>query len=89
MKGTQEKSDVRSELFCIDVKVRRRWSILEWFRQLKKEAGNKVPILVVRKPKAKTRLAIVEFDFLIAILKAAELVSEQAPEQAKGQLPHA
>ena len=77
MKGTAEKGDVKSELFLIDAKVRQRWKIHNWFSALKKIASLKIPILIVRKPKEKLRLAVIEFDFLISLLKAADLIPEE------------
>ena len=82
MKGTTEKGDVKSELFLIDAKVRQRWQIHDWFFALKKVASLKIPILIVRKPKEKLRLAIVEFDFLISLLKAANLIPEEQKHKA-------
>ena len=78
MKGTNEKSDIVSELFCIDVKLRNRWQIEKWFDELRAYAQkcDKIPILTLRKPRAKRRLAMVDFDFLIATLKGAGLLQD-------------
>jgi len=76
MKGTSEKSDVDHPVFCVDVKLRKRWEIDKWFAELRDYAMkcNKIPILTLRKPRSKRRLAVVDFDFLIAALKGAEMV---------------
>jgi len=76
MKGTLEKSDIDHPVFCVDVKLRKRWEIDKWFAELRDYAMkcNKTPILTLRKPRSRRRLAVVDFDFLIAALKAAELV---------------
>ncbi|MBC8228276.1 hypothetical protein H8E77_01850 [bacterium] len=81
MKGTDEKSDIIHELFHVDVKVRKRWDILGWFQELRDKAGGKLPILVVRKPRMTFRLAVIDFDLLISLLKAAELLKENQDEQ--------
>ncbi len=79
MKGTGEKSDVEHPLFCVDVKLRRRWEVEKWFDELRDFASkaDKVPVLTLRKPGSKKRLAVVDFDFLIAALKGAELIDEK------------
>jgi len=76
MKGTSEKSDIEHALFCVDVKLRKRWEVDKWFNELEDYAQkhNKTPILTLRKPRSRRRLAVVGFDFLIAALKGAELV---------------
>jgi len=76
MKGTSEKSDIEHAFFCVDVKLRKRWEIDKWFAELRDYAfrENKIPILTLRKPRSKRRLAVVDFDFLMAALKAAEMV---------------
>ncbi len=42
MKGTQEKSDIISDLFIVDVKLRKRWSVQQWYRDLRPPPGSKV-----------------------------------------------
>ena len=76
MKGTSEKSDVEHALFCVDVKLRKRWDVESWFNVLRTYAKSqdKVPILTLRKPGGKHRIAVVDFDFLVAALKGAELI---------------
>jgi len=76
MKGTSEKSDIDHPVFCVDVKLRKRWAVDKWFNELEDYAQkhNKTPILTLRKPRSRRRLAVVGFDFLIAALKGAELV---------------
>jgi len=80
MKGTDEKNDIIHDLFQVDVKIRKRWDIFKWFQELKESAGNKIPILVIRKPRMSYRLAIVDFDFLVSLLKGAGLLKEESNE---------
>lgn len=79
MKGTDEKSDIDHPLFCVDVKLRKNWQLESWFNVLRTYARSqdKIPILTLRKPRSKRRLAVVDFDFLIAALKGAELLDEK------------
>lgn len=76
MKGTAEKSDIAHDIFCLDTKLRQNWQVDKWFSELKDYARkqDKTPILVVRKPRAKQRLAVIELDYLIAVLKGAGLI---------------
>lgn len=76
MKGTGEKADIQHALFCVDVKLRQRWDVEKWFEELRAYADkqNKIPILTLRKPRSKRRLAVVDFDFLISALQSAELL---------------
>lgn len=76
MKGTGEKSDIDSEMFCVDCKLRQRWQVDKWYDELRDYAQkqNKIAILTLRKPRAKRRIAVVDFDFLIATLKGAGLI---------------
>lgn len=71
MKGTGIKEDIISDIFCVDCKLRKAWQIEKWFKELKDYAQKhkKVPILTIRKPGTKLRLAIVELDYLIELLK--------------------
>ena len=76
MKGTDEKSDIISDLFIVDVKLRRRWSIQQWYRDLKTSARKqgKIPILTVREPGKKLRLAVLDLDYLVSIMKGASVL---------------
>jgi hypothetical protein len=76
MLGTDLKSDVISDVFVIDCKLQSNWSILKWYDDLRSYAkeSNKEPILVVRKPKDRTTLAIVELDYLVHVLQQAGIV---------------
>lgn len=76
MKGTAEKTDIQHALFCVDVKLRQRWDVERWFEELREYADkqNKIPILTLRKPRSKRRLAVVDFDFLISALSGADLM---------------
>jgi len=78
MKGTDEKTDIQHALFCVDVKLRQRWDVGKWFEELQQYASkqNKIPILTLRKPRSKKRLAVIDFDFLISALLGAFLIQE-------------
>ena len=83
MKGTGEKADIQHKIFCVDVKLRQRWDVEKWFSELQDYAGkqNKIPILTLRKPHSKRRLAVVDFNFLISALKASDLLAQRFAEQ--------
>ena len=70
-KGTDEKSDIISDLFMVDVKLQKRWSVQKWYRELKDAAmkKGKIPILTVREPGKKLRLAVIDLDYLISVMK--------------------
>ena len=76
MKGTEEKSDIISDLFIVDVKLRKRWSIQQWYRELRQASRKegKIPILTVREPGKKFRLAVLDLDYLISIMKGASVL---------------
>ena len=76
MKGTSEKSDIQSDLFTVDVKLRKKWSIQQWYRDLRLSARKqgKIPILTVREPGKKLRLAVLDLDYLISIMKGASVL---------------
>ena len=76
MKGTDEKSDIQSALFTVDVKLRKKWSVQKWYRDLRASARkqDKIPILTVREPGKKLRLAVVDLDYLISIMKGASVL---------------
>lgn len=78
MKGTDEKSDIISDLFCVDVKLRQRIDIQKHYRELRAAARkeDKIPILVVRRPKDRIRLAVLDCEYLVSILKGAGLLEE-------------
>lgn len=75
-KGTDEKSDIISNLFMVDVKLRKRWDIQRWYRELRVAARkkSKIPILTVRTPGKKLRLAVLDLDYLISLLKGASVL---------------
>lgn len=77
MKGTDEKSDIISDLFMVDAKLRKRWNVQRWYRELKDAAAksDKIPILTVREPGKKLRLAVIDLDYLVSILKGASLLN--------------
>lgn len=39
MKGTDEKSDIQSDLFTVDAKLRKKWSVQKWYRELRETAA--------------------------------------------------
>ena len=77
MKGTDCKEDVISSTFCVDTKLRKTWQVETWFDELQSYARKKgkVPILCLRKPGKKRRLAVVDMDNLVSILKGKGLIS--------------
>ena len=52
MKGTNEKADIIHPVFEVDCKLRKAWSIPQWFRELRDSARkkSKIPVLVLQKP---------------------------------------
>ena len=70
--GSDEKSDIISDVFVVDAKVRKTFS-LRWFDELREFADRKkkIPILTYRKPGERQRLAVMKFDTLISLLKAS------------------
>ena len=77
MKGTDCKEDVEDDLFCVDTKLRKTWQVETWFDELQSYARKKgkVPILCLRKPGKKRRLAVVDMGHLVSILKGKDLIS--------------
>jgi hypothetical protein len=75
MTGTDEKTDIQHKLFCVDVKLRQRWDVDKWFEELREYADkqSKIPILTLRKPRTKRRLAVIDFDFLISAIQSIDL----------------
>ena len=73
MKGTSEKSDIQSDQFVVDVKLRKNWSVQKWYRELRASARkqDKIPILTLREPGQKLRLAVVDLEYLIFVLQRA------------------
>ena len=70
MKGTDEKSDIISDLFMVDVKLRKRWEVDRWYRELKDAAAkeDKIPILTVsfmESPKRRKRRGLLYANVLI------------------------
>lgn len=75
--GSDEKSDIISEVFVVDAKVRKNFS-LRWFDELREFADrkHKIPILTYRRPGERQRLAIVKFDTLVSLLKASGHIAD-------------
>lgn len=80
MKGTDEKSDIISDLFMVDAKLRKRWSVQQWYRDLKAASRkqSKIPILTIREPGKKLRLAVIDLDYLISIMKGASVLDSDS-----------
>jgi len=80
--GSDEKSDIKSELFAIDCKCCGRWSIPKWWSELRAYADRKkkIPILAVKRPKEKQYLAILDLDNLISIMKGAGLIGKEGAD---------
>ena len=76
MTGTDEKSDIEHDLFCIDTKLRKAWQVEMWFEELQDYAKKegKIPILCLRKPGKKRRLAVVDMGYLVSLLKDKGLI---------------
>ena len=77
MKGTDTKEDIEDALFCLDTKLRANWRVDVWYDELQQYARkhNKIPILCLRKPGKKRRLAVVDMDHLVSILKGKGLIA--------------
>lgn len=77
-KGTDEKRDVDIEKFCIDVKLRRKWHIASWFKDLQKylkdNNSDEIPIMTIRKPGTRQRFAVLDLNDLVNILQKAEMI---------------
>lgn len=65
-------------IFAVDTKLRANWSVDKWFEELQSYARkhNKIPILCLRKPGKKRRLAVVDIDNLVSILKGKNLIKD-------------
>lgn len=85
MKGTDEKSDIIHPLFEVDVKLRKNWRVLTWFTDLKKSARKKgkIPVLTLRCPGQKLRLAVVKLDNLISLMRGAGVLDMD--EESEGE----
>jgi len=72
-KGTDTKEDVEHNLFVIDSKLRKAWRVDVWYDELKRYADKKkkIPVLVLRKPGRKRRLAVLDFDYFVSLCKGA------------------
>ncbi len=77
MTGTDEKSDIDDPLFAVDTKLRQNWRVDVWYDELQTYARKhgKIPILCLRKPGKKRRLAVVDMDHLVSILKGKGLIT--------------
>jgi len=78
MKGTDCKEDIEDDLFCVDTKLRKTWQVEAWFDELQSYARKKgkIPLLCLRKPGKKRRLAVVDMDHLVSILKGKDLITD-------------
>jgi len=77
MKGTDCKEDIEDDLFCVDTKLRQNWSVEKWFDELQTYARkrDKIALLCLRKPGKKRRLAVLDMDNLVSILKGKDLIT--------------
>lgn len=82
MKGTDEKADIIHQVFEVDCKLRKAWSIPQWFRELRDSARkkHKIPVLVLRKPGKRITYAVVELDTFTSLAKAAGKLDMDAVE---------
>jgi len=78
MTGTDEKCDIDDPIFAVDTKLRKTWSVEKWFDELQTYARKKgkIPLLCLRKPGKKRRLAVVDMDHLVSILKGKDLITD-------------
>jgi hypothetical protein len=83
--GSDEKSDIISDVFVVDAKVRKNFS-LRWFHELREYADRKkkIPILTYRAPGERQRIAVVKFDTLLSLLKASGHIADTGTEASKG-----
>jgi len=84
MKGTDTKEDVIHSLFVIDSKLRKTWQVERWYDELKRYAdkAKKIPVLVLRKPSRKRRLAVIDFDYFVSLCKGAGINPDTVKEGA-------
>lgn len=77
MTGTDEKCDIDDPIFAVDTKLRQNWRVDVWYEELLSYARkhDKIPILCLRKPGKKRRLAVVDMEHLVSILKGKGLIS--------------
>lgn len=85
-KGTDTKEDVEHNLFVIDSKLRKAWRVDVWYDELKRYADKKgkIPILVLRKPGRKRRLAVIDFDYFNSLCKGAG-INPDSDQGANGE----
>jgi CBS domain-containing protein len=82
MTGTSEKCDIDDPIFAVDTKLRQTWSVEKWFDELQTYARkhDKIALLCLRKPGKKKRLAVIDFDNLVSILKGKGLIPDKTGE---------
>ena len=70
LKGTNEKEDIISDDFSIDVKLWGTWSILRWYKDMAEVARErgKVALITVRKPGKRLRLGVMEWVYVQTLL---------------------
>jgi len=75
-KGTDEKCGIDDPVFAVDTKLRQNWGVEKWFEELQSYARkhDKISILCLRKPGKKRRLAVVDMNNLVSILKGKGLI---------------
>jgi len=84
-KGTSTKDDIEHDVFCVDCKAQKKWSIARWFRDLRAAASeeNKIPLLICREPKKRLKLVVCELHVFISLCKGAGWLSD-VDEEATG-----
>lgn len=77
-KGTTEKADIQHDIFHVDCKAQKRWSIAAWFRELRSAASkqSKIPLLVVREPQKHLKLVVCELHVFVSLCKAAGVIEK-------------
>jgi len=86
MKGTDEKADIIHQIFEVDCKLRKAWSIPQWFKELRESARkkHKIPVLVLRKPGKRITYAVVELSTFTSLAKGAGWLDTAAEMDADG-----
>ena len=86
-KGTSEKSDIEHDVFCVDCKAQKRWSIARWFRELRSAARktDKIPLLIVREPQKQLKLVVCELHVFISLCKGAGWITDSAEERTEAR----
>jgi hypothetical protein len=78
MKGTDIKEDIISDIFCLDAKLQKNFS-LSWFDSLREYARSKmkIPVLVYRRPNMKQKYVVIEYDTFLSLVKGAGFIEKE------------